>query len=332
VPVADRLLDRLAGGAWCSGEDLARTLGVSRAAIWKRIAHLRELGYAIEARRGQGYRLVAAADLLLPDEIRRSLSERLRAREIVHCEEIDSTNRLAADLARQGAAHGCLVVAERQTAGRGRLGRSWESPARLNFYGSVILRPSLPPSLAPQITLAAAIAVAEAVEGAIGTAPAVKWPNDVLLDGRKVAGILTELDAEADRIRFAILGIGVNLNATAGDFPAELRRTATSLRLFTGRAVDRARFAANLLECVDRRFEELVAAGFARLRPAYERFHCLSGRPVEVSGQTTVRGIARGVDDSGALLVDTDTGLEAIVAGEVTLRGSNPLASGSARA
>lgn len=318
----ERLLHLLGEGRWCSGEELAAALGVTRAAIWKSVERLRAQGWDIEAEAGRGYRLVHAPDLLLPAAIRPA-TDLLRLRgAIVHREVVDSTSRLAIDLAREGAPEGTAVVAERQTAGRGRLGRTWESPARLNLYLSVILRPEIPPAEVPRIALVAAIAVAEAIERTSALEPSIKWPNDVLLGGRKAAGILTELEAEADRVRFVVLGIGVNLNATREDFPPELRDKATSIAVEKGHPVDRAAFAAALLARLDEDYDELLVRGFGGLRARYEARHALAGRRVTVAGARGIEGTVLGIDEEGALLLETDRGVERVFSGEVTLESA----------
>lgn len=317
----ERLLRALDGGRWCSGADLAEALGVSRAAVWKRIARLRGSGYDIEAQAGLGYRVRSAPDRLLPHEVSRHVEPGKIRFEIVHRDEIDSTNLLASELARKGAPEGTAVVAEAQTAGRGRLGRSWVSPAGRNLYLSLVLRPALPPAAVPQITLMAAVSVARAIEEAGGSPAGIKWPNDLQLDGRKVAGILTELDAESERVHFVVLGIGVNLNMARGDFPRELRETATSLRLATGEVVDRRRFTGRLLTHLSRDYEIFLGGGFAALRGEYQRHHVLAGRRVNVGGAVALSGVVRGVAPDGALLLETSRGTERVLAGEVTLRG-----------
>ncbi|HEY8517937.1 MAG TPA: biotin--[acetyl-CoA-carboxylase] ligase [Candidatus Binatia bacterium] len=317
------LLAALDGGDWRSGAEIAARLGVSRAAVWKRIERLRERGYDIEASAGRGYRLVRASERLLPEEILRHWQPRQLAGHIVHRDSIDSTNRLAAELARGGAPEGTVVIAEQQTAGRGRLGRSWASPANVNLYCSIVLRPSLPPLEVPRLTLVAGLAVAQAIAAtAPRVTPQIKWPNDVLIDGRKVSGTLTELDAETDRVRYVIVGIGVNLNAGRADFPRELARKATSLALASGARVDRAAFTGRLLGAFEASYEVFRTRGFAALRKAYEEFHCLQGRRVSIDARPPIDGVVRGVDDDGALLVETRGEVQRVVAGEVTLRGA----------
>jgi len=318
----DPLLAALDGHGWQSGAAIAERLGISRAAVWKRIERLRERGYGIEAEAGKGYRLVRQTDRLLPEAVRRWYEPRALCGEIVHRDSVDSTNLLAAQLARDGAPEGTVVLAERQTAGRGRLGRTWESPAGVNLYASVVLRPSVPPIEVPRLTLVAGIAVADAIVATAPLRPAIKWPNDVLLAGRKVAGVLTELEAEAERVRFVIVGIGVNLNAGASDFPPELADKATSVALASGAPVDRAAFAGRLLGALDPLYEEFLRGGFVALRPRYDAYHCLPGRRVTIDGRPPITGTVRGVDDEGALLVEDGGVVRRVVSGEVTLTGT----------
>ena len=229
---------RRAGGEPRSGEALSAEQGVSRAQIWKDVQALRARGYTIEAEPGEGYRLAALPDRLYPEEVQRDLGTRWLAQAMHHFEETDSTNRVALELARDGAAHGTAVVAESQTAGRGRLGRSFYSPPHANLYTSLVLRPQVSTAQAPAFILASAVAVAETVAAFVDDPAGVeiKWPNDVLLDGLKTCGILMELGAEATRVAFLVLGIGVNLNVDREEFPEEFRALATSLASHTGHA------------------------------------------------------------------------------------------------
>ena len=315
-----RILGRLRGAkAPVSGEALAELLGCSRAAVWKRIAALREQGYRIEARHAAGYVLAGTPDRLGPSE----LAPHLRGgwRDVRWLARVDSTQRVARELARSGAAEGTAVVAEEQTAGRGRLGRSWHSPPGDNLYCSIVLRPPRAPAEVPQIALVVGLAVAAAVEETAGRRPAIKWPNDVLLDGKKVSGILTEMESEMDRVHHVIAGIGVNLNTRR--FPRELRAKASSLLLLTGRPVERAVFTARLLAALEARYGRYLSVGFASVRTEWESYSCLTGTEVRVQGPGgEVAGRVLGLDDDGALrLRGADGRVTRIVAGEVTLRG-----------
>jgi BirA family biotin operon repressor/biotin-[acetyl-CoA-carboxylase] ligase len=323
---------RVAGDAWLSGEALSGQLGVSRAQVWKHVQALRRRGYEIAGEAGGGYHLVAVPDRLFADEVLRGLETRWIAQDFHYLESTDSTNRVAFELAAQGAPHGSVVVAEGQTAGRGRLGRTFFSPPHRNLYTSVVLRPEVRLAEAPTLILAAAVAVAEAVGATVEDpeAASIKWPNDVQLGGRKTAGILMELHAEATRVGFLILGIGVNLNVRQHEFPEELREVATSLAIFSGHGVDRAAFARRLYGTLEEVMDLFADAGFEGLRSRFESHFHMPGRHVEVSeadGSSKLSGVALGIDADGSLRVRTEDGRETrVVAGDVTLTGSGGVA------
>jgi BirA family biotin operon repressor/biotin-[acetyl-CoA-carboxylase] ligase len=307
-----------AADAPVSGSELARRLGCSRTAVWKHVAALRRAGYAIAARRAAGYRLMAVPDRLGPAELAPYLTGSWRR--IEWRAELDSTQRLARELAHAGAAEGTAVIAEQQTAGRGRLGRQWHSPAGTNLYCSVVLRPAVALAAVPPLALVAGLAVADAVRETTGLAAALKWPNDVQIAGRKVAGILMELDAEVERVHVVVAGIGVNLNLAG--FPDDLADTATSLRLATGGPVDRAAFTGRLLGALEERYRRFLAGGFAVMRSEWEACSALTGKEVRVTApEGEVAGRVLGVDDDGALRLAGPRGEVRVVAGEVSLRG-----------
>jgi BirA family biotin operon repressor/biotin-[acetyl-CoA-carboxylase] ligase len=313
-----------AAGGYVSGKDLASQLGVSRTAIWKHIAVLEAEGFVIERERGRGYRLTATPGGLTEGEIAATLLTEWLGRSLVCKALTGSTNSDASALGRSGAPQGTVVVADAQTAGRGRLGRTWVSRPGLNLYLSILLRPRIVPAAAPQLALVAGLAVAEAFEEE-GAAASIKWPNDVLLGGRKACGILTELEAEADRVDFVVVGIGVNLNSVDDDFPPELRSRATSLRLARGREVERARFAAQLLSRFERCYERFCEHGFGGLASEWERRSALVGRELTIDGAgETVSGEYAGIDAEGALLLRErggSGGLRRVLAGDVTIVG-----------
>jgi BirA family biotin operon repressor/biotin-[acetyl-CoA-carboxylase] ligase len=263
-----------------------------------------------------------APQRLLPAAIAAQLRTRRIGRVVHHFDSIDSTNRHAMELARGGADEGEVVVAEAQTAGRGRLGRSFFSPAGLSFYGSIILRPAVAPARAPQITLVAGLAVAEAVEKHGGMRPGLKWPNDVRLGALKVAGILTEMESEGDRLLQVVCGPGVNLNVPAEAFPPDLRAIATSILTATGRSVDRAAFAADLFGCFERAYDEFLARGLSRLHARWDEYSILTGKWVTVEGaKDSVEGEVLGIDEEGALRLQTHGRRELrVIAGDVTLK------------
>jgi BirA family biotin operon repressor/biotin-[acetyl-CoA-carboxylase] ligase len=312
---------RTAGAGAVSGADLSQQLGVSRAAVWARIQDLRALGYEIEASPHRGYRLVSAPDVLHADDLRSRLGEtRVVGREIRVFEETTSTNDVIEKLARDGVKEGVVVFAEAQTKGRGRLGRKWVSPARKGLWFSTLLRPDLRPQAATQLTVASATALRRAIEAQTGLKPEIKWPNDILISGRKTAGILTELSAELDQVKYLILGIGVDVNLNPGDLPAELRKQATSLRIELGRPLSRADLAVAILRELDRDYTRLTAGEFAAVADEWAR-HCTTlGRAVIIRvGAREIRGRAESLGEEGALLVRTEHGhLERIVGGDVT--------------
>ncbi|WP_277058502.1 biotin--[acetyl-CoA-carboxylase] ligase [Trichlorobacter lovleyi] len=313
---------RAGGDGVVSGEQLSRELGVSRTAIWKQISALRVAGYRIEAVPSQGYCLLAEPDLLDQQAIRAGLASGcLLGRRLVCCSETASTNSDAFRLAEEGAEEGTVVLADRQLAGKGRLGRRWESPAGVNLYCSVVLRPELPPYEAPQLTFLSAVAVARAIHTSTGLQPVIKWPNDLLLNGRKVAGLLNEMNAETDRVGFVILGIGVNLNMREDQFPPDLRSPATSLLLETGSAVVRQAFAVNLLRELEREYLRFKQNGFGPVREDWTRYCNAFGREVRVEmGPHTLQGPFAGIDHDGALLMTLPDGrIERILSGDVTV-------------
>jgi BirA family biotin operon repressor/biotin-[acetyl-CoA-carboxylase] ligase len=321
-----------AGDDVVSGEAISDKLGLSRAAVWKHVEGLRRQGYRIDAVASRGYRLVEVPDRLRELELRPLLNTH-DVGQVLHChEEVGSTNDLAKELAEQGAEHGEVVVAERQTAGRGRRGRGWVTPARRNVSFSVVLRPGdLPPARAPELTLVAAVAVCDAIRHA-GVEAGIKWPNDLLVRGRKVAGILTELEAEADRVHWVVLGVGVNVNARAEDFPPELRGEATSLLLERGHPAPRALFLAACLTALEDWYDRHAEQGFEPIRRAWRERSATLGRQVVVrtdGGEVT--GLAEDLDADGALLVRTAHGTERILSGDVALlrpAGAAPPGSG----
>ncbi|HEY3308574.1 MAG TPA: biotin--[acetyl-CoA-carboxylase] ligase [Desulfuromonadaceae bacterium] len=303
-----------------SGEEISRELGVSRSAVWKHISALRDTGYVVEAVPSRGYRLVAAPDILNVEEITANLTSSIVGRRLVCLEKTASTNADAFKLAEEGAVEGTTVIADAQTGGKGRMGRVWLSPPRVNLYCSIILRPPVMPYEAPQLTFLTAVAVSQAIEAVTGLKPEIKWPNDVLINGKKVAGLLNEMSAETDGINFVILGLGVNLNMTAAQFAADLRYPATSLLLEVGRTVERVNFATHLLRCLDRLYCNFLSEGFNQVREEWQRRCNAHGRQVSVSdgGAEVTQGWFCGIDSDGALLLRPSNGtVERILSGDV---------------
>ena len=325
-----RILDALrrASGRTRSGEALSAEFGISRTQVWKDVQMLRDRGYIIHAGAGDGYRLDGIPDRLYPEEILVGLTTRWLARDIRYFDSADSTNRVALDLAREGAAHGTTVVAEGQTAGRGRLGRSFYSPPYSNLYTSVVLRPHLTTIEAPTWILASAIAVADTIAATLEDAASVeiKWPNDVLLSGLKTSGILVELAAEATRVEHLVLGVGVNLNVDREAFPDEFRDLATSLASHGGHPVNRIEFARRLYGNLEEVLDTCAERGFDAVRHRFDDRFKMRGRQVRViqlDGRER-SGKALGIDAHGALRLGTPGGEEVrVVAGDVTIAKEN---------
>jgi BirA family biotin operon repressor/biotin-[acetyl-CoA-carboxylase] ligase len=305
-----------------SGAELSHQLGISRAAIWAHIEELRALGYEIEATPHQGYRLVSCPDLLHADDlIARLGTTKVIGRDIQVFQETTSTNDVVEKLARDGVKEGVVVFAESQTKGRGRLGRKWMSPSKKGLWFSILLRPELRPVAATQLTIVAATALRRAIARHTGLSPEIKWPNDILVKGRKVAGILTELNAEVDRVKYVILGIGVDVNLNSGDFPIDLRKVATSLKAEFGKPLSRADLAIAILRELDHDYARVAAGRFTEVADEWES-HCTTiGHEVAIrSGQREIHGQAEALGDEGALLVRTEHGhLEPVIGGDVTV-------------
>jgi BirA family biotin operon repressor/biotin-[acetyl-CoA-carboxylase] ligase len=313
---------RKAANGSVSGAELSQQLGISRAAIWARIEELRSLGYDIEASPHQGYRLKSSPDVLHADDLLSRLDQaRVIGRDIRVFQETSSTNDVVEKLARDGVKEGVVVFAESQTKGRGRLGRKWLSPAGKGLWFSVLLRPDMRPQAATQITVATATALARAIRQQTGLAPEIKWPNDILLKGRKTAGILTELSAELDHIKYVIIGIGVDVNLGAADLPPELRKLATSLKIESGQPVLRAALAAAILRELDADYARICDGKFEAVADEWEEQCCTLGNNVTIHiGDRQLSGRAESLDADGALLLRTQHGhLERIIGGDVTI-------------
>jgi BirA family biotin operon repressor/biotin-[acetyl-CoA-carboxylase] ligase len=252
-------------------------------------------------------------------EVENGLASKRLGTRFHYFHEIDSTNDYARLLAERGEPQGAIVVAEQQNRGRGRLGRRWVSPPYANLYCSIILRPKLPPAHAPRITLTAAVALADAIESFAPAAPAIKWPNDIMAGGKKLAGVLTEAASNPQRVEFVILGIGVNVNFPLDSMPPELRERATSLSVLAGRSVSREGFLRRLIHDLDRCYGILEETGFAALAPLWDARFGLRGQRVRVEmTDRTINGRAIGIDADGALVIESpDGGCQRIVAGDV---------------
>jgi BirA family biotin operon repressor/biotin-[acetyl-CoA-carboxylase] ligase len=302
-----------------SGTRIAEELGTSRSEVWRAIQHLRELGLQITGHPATGYQLETVPDLLLPDILGPLLKGTMFASRMHHYFRIGSTNVAAMQSAADGEPEGAVFLAEQQTAGRGRGGHTWESAQSVGIYASVVLRPLLPPADALLLSLIAGAAVAEAVETATGLHPDLRWPNDVLLEGRKFCGILTEMNAEPTRVRYVVVGIGINVNHAS--FSGDLATVATSLRIESGREWSRVQLTAALLKSLDSEYRKLVEGGAAAraaiLRNFEERSSFARLRLVFVEEDGGYEGVTEGLDDRGFLLVRAGSGLRTVFSGGV---------------
>jgi len=307
---------------YLSGEEISRQLSVSRTAIWKHMQTLKQAGYEIEAHPRRGYRLKSLPDLLLPDEIRATLStKKLGQGEIYYFSEIDSTNNEAKKQANLGCPEGSIVLSETQNQGRGRLSRNWFSPTGKGISLSVVLRPPFYPYDAPKCTLLAAVAVTKAIRNITGVECGIKWPNDILYQGKKIVGILTEMSAEIDAINYVVIGMGINVNIAEQEFPAELRNIATSLSIVAGHDVSRLPLLCAILTQLEQAYEDVIQHGFAGMLAEWRELSVTLGENVNVVGiGQEFSGMAVDIDNDGALLVQTDVGIEKVLAGDVSIR------------
>ncbi len=313
---------RKAGNGYISGEEIAKQLGVSRTAVWKHINELRKAGYDIESQAHLGYVLKEVPDLLLPAEMSQVLQTKHIGKNYVYRQETQSTNDDAKKLCAEGAPDGTVVVTEYQSGGHGRLTRRWVCPRGAGLLFSVILRPaSMLPQEAPKCTLMAAVAVVRALRAA-GVEAGIKWPNDILVNGKKAAGILTEMSASMESIEDIIIGIGINANLKAEDLPQDARNTPTSLAIELGHPVDRRRLLADILLNLETLYDEVREKGFHPMLKAWKTYSVTLGRQVRVIGlHETFSGRATGIDDDGALFVERPDGsIRKVLAGDVSIR------------
>jgi BirA family biotin operon repressor/biotin-[acetyl-CoA-carboxylase] ligase len=307
---------------YVSGEEICRSLNVSRTAVWKHIQALREKGYEIEARSRAGYMLTGIPDRLFPEEIGDGLATRFLGRTVYYCDSVSSTNNLAKELAGQGAADGTLVVAEEQTGGKGRLGRQWCSAKYKGSFFSFILFPPLMPQEANMVTLITAVAMASAVRDETGVAAGIKWPNDLLVNGKKICGILTELSAEMERINYMVVGVGLNVNQEENDFPEEVSASATSLKDQTGANISRVKLVQAFLLEFEKWYLLALENGFAPVLARWKEMSVSLNCPVRIHNpNSSWDGWAEDIDSDGALLLRLPGGeIKRVISGEVSLR------------
>lgn len=308
---------------YVSGQQLCEALGVSRTSVWKSINSLREDGYQIDAIPNKGYKIIGSPDSIAKEEIASRLHTKRIGKEIYYFSKIDSTNQYAKKLGEEGAPDGTIVIADEQTKGKGRSGRHWVTPPGSAIAFTILLRPKLPPASISMVTLVKGLAVCNAIRELYHLPVGIKWPNDVVIDGRKICGILTEMSAEVDGVHYIVIGTGINTNVDS--FPDEIKDVATSLKIQLGRPVDRAEVLVRVIEFFEEYYEKFEEDGdLRRLQDTYneELLNMNEGvRVLDPKGEYT--GVALGIDPGGQLLVKRDdTGeIVKVWSGEVSVRG-----------
>jgi len=303
-------------GSYVSGEEISKELGVSRAAVWKHIKKLRELGYEIESKTNEGYKLIKTPDRQIQFELERMLNTKIIGHKILFLEEVDSTNNKAKQIAFESQ-DGDVVVSETQHSGRGRRGREWHSP-KGGIYISFILKPNVPPERAPQITLLSSVALVETLNSMKSKMNAkIKWPNDILISGRKISGILTELSSDMEKINYVVVGIGINLNTDLEDLPEK----AASLKVEMGQEISVKLFLKSFFEHYDTVYQEYLDNGIDQIIEKWKKNSDTLGKNVKIIGiNETYDGLAKDIDENGALILKTKEKEIKVYSGDVSLR------------
>jgi BirA family biotin operon repressor/biotin-[acetyl-CoA-carboxylase] ligase len=303
-----------------STKEISEKLQVHPYVVYQAIKELRRWDFEILSEKGKGYRLLKSPDRILAVEVKKKLKTKILGREVLSYRSLGSTNQLGFRLAEAGIKEGTLIVADEQTQGRGRMGRSWHSPPGLGLWTSIILRPNIPPFKAPGLSICAGLALAQTIRKLTGLDSRIKWPNDCLINGLKVGGILLELSAELDRTNFVIAGVGVNVNHLSKDFPKKLSGRATSIRIEWGEEISRVKLLTSFLQRFESVYLDFKKKGLSPQRQLIKRFSSLLGKKVAVRfGRERIEGLAQDIDDSGSLVIMTPKGERVVRAGEVTV-------------
>lgn len=302
-------LFELQPGQYVSGESISQELGVSRTAIWKQIRKLEAAGYRFEASRRLGYRLISIPDNLSAAELASRMKSNVFGKEVQLFDTVESTQNIARAAAEEGAAEGTLVIAEQQLNGRGRMGRGWVSPRGKGVWMSMVLRPSLPIHFAPQLTLLTAVALCRSLKRITALPIGIKWPNDLLIEGKKISGILLESAAEDERLTFVIAGIGISVNLEEDDYPVELLEKATSLRIAGGKKLDRIDVITDFLQEWEQLYFLYQEQGFSPIVTLWEALSVSLGKPARlITPQGDIVGVPIGLDETGAIRVQLADG------------------------
>ena len=321
--IDDLIIDafKKSNGEFVSGQALSNKIRITRTAVWKHIEGLRREGYIIISTSSKGYRLIDVPDRLSISEIKRAIKTKVIGNEILIFNEVSSTNDLAMEMGSKDGEDGLVIIAESQLHGKGRLGRTWISPKGVNLYASILLRPDFSPLQASALTMMASVAAAKAISETTGLHAEIKWPNDILIDQKKVSGILTEMNAEEEKINYVVIGIGININMKKEDFPENLRMPATSLMESLGKKVERTKVLCFLLESLDSTYEDLRNRG---IMPLIKKWRSLCGTinkriKVTLPGEI-ISGVAEDITQEGGLVVRIgEKSTKTIYAGDVTI-------------
>ncbi|MEG6617216.1 biotin--[acetyl-CoA-carboxylase] ligase [Peptococcaceae bacterium 1198_IL3148] len=318
----ERVLHILKSAQRISGEEICRQLNISRTAVWKHIKTLKQEGYQIDTQPRLGYQLLKTPDCLYPAEVKAGLETTFIGQKLFHFAQLSSTNDYAKELARDGGAEGAVVVTEAQVGGKGRLGRQWHSVAGEDVALSVLLYPNISPMETPKFSMLAAVAVAKGIEQTCGIKAAIKWPNDLLINGKKVCGILVEMGAEMDRVKYVVLGIGINVNSTPEMWSEDIKYKTTSVKEQNGQPINRVKLVQNLLAQLEALYLLCRERGFAPILEEWCKW-CVSlncqAKVETINGNFT--GWVEGIDDSGSLLLRLKDGsVKTFTSGEVSLR------------
>jgi len=303
-----------------SADLLSSSLNYPLSSIYDGIEELRKFGYEIETQRGKGYRLISVPDAFIPFEINYNLKTRILGKILYSYQTLKSTNDLAFRLAEEKAVEGTLILAEKQTAGKGRMGRKWFSPLHKGIWLSLILRPNIPPVKAPGLSLCTSLALLQSIKEKTGLEARLKWPNDCLIGNKKVAGILLELSAELDKVDFVIIGVGINVNQSQNDFPVSLKRTATSLLIESEKKISRVELLKSFLKNLENIYVNFKSFGLKYYREDIKKYSTLLGKKVKLQyGKEKLKGMVKDIDENGSLILETRKGKRTVTAGEVTL-------------
>lgn len=317
-----RLIELLSNqeNKYISGQQLSEDLSISRSAVWKQMNHLKKDGYGIEAVENKGYRIVQLPEKVSENTVAWGLDTTWLGHHIIHKQTVASTQRLAHEVALDHSPHGTVIIADEQTEAKGRVNRAWYSDKGTGMWMSFILRPAILPYMAPQLTLLTATVLAEVLDELTDVRPQIKWPNDILIQGKKVAGILTEMQAEQDKIVYVIIGVGMNVNQLQTDFPDDIKDKATSLRAESNKKVELNLLIQRFLEQFEKRYTAYIQEGFGGVKSSWENYGFRMNETLQITnGYQTWEGVFSGIAEDGALLAEkADGSLERVYSGEIS--------------